>query len=253
MLKDWPTRCLLPALSLERARSFYERILGLRVVEIFPGGGIDYNAGGTRITIFPAGVGSSGHHTQLGFDVQDIRAVVIELEDKGIIFEDYEMPGHRMMGGHLINVVPYLCAWFKDTEGNSLGIWEIDSAPSGAGARPFVDCVSQTNLPAHDMPRARRFYEGKLGFRMFEEVADGGVTYEAGGSQFIVSPTTVEPSREHPQIAFDVREPVAEAEWLRNADVSVEELPEPYLGSVGARKGFSFRDSEGNLLTLVGR
>jgi predicted enzyme related to lactoylglutathione lyase len=251
MLKDWPTRCLLPALDLERARTFYEQTLGLPVAAVFPDGGVTYYAGGTKITIFPTGVGSSGHHTQLGFDVRDIRAVVTELEANGTPFEDHDMPGHRLMDGHLINVAPYLCAWFKDTEGNSLGIWESDSVPAGSGTIPFADCVSETNLPAHDMTRARHFYEQKLGFQMFEQIGDDGVTYEAGGTQFIVSLTTVKPSREHPLIAFNVRDPVAEAQWLRTAGVSVEDLPAPYVVSLGATSGFRFKDSEGNLLALV--
>jgi predicted enzyme related to lactoylglutathione lyase len=220
------------------------------VLAVSPDGAVMYGAGGTQVNIFRSSVRSSGDHTQLGFDVQDIRAVVAELECKGIAFEDYEMAGHPI-DGHLINVASYVCAWFKDTEGNSLAIWESDSAPAGVGTMPFRDCASQTNLPTHDQARARRFYEQKLGFQVFEEIADEGVTYEAGGTQFIVSLTTVKASREHPLIAFDVRDPAAEAALLREAGVPVQELAEPYLISVGATAGYSFADSEGNVLTLV--
>jgi len=179
MLRDCPTRCTLPVQDLERARRFYEQILGLAAVEEFPDGGINYNAGGTRITLVPSRTPPAGDHSQLGFDVQDIRAVINSLESKGVQFEDYDMPGFTPEG-HLVNIAPYNCAWFKDSEGNSLAIWEPDSAPSGAGMLMFGDCTTEANLPADDMKRARRFYEEMLGFKALEVFADG-VEFELRG------------------------------------------------------------------------
>jgi predicted enzyme related to lactoylglutathione lyase len=244
MLTEWPTRCTLPVQDLERARAFYERILGLVAIEEFPDGGINYNAGGTRITLFPSGTPRSGNHSQLGFDVQDIRTVINSLESKGVRFEDYDMPGFATEG-HLVNIAPYNCAWFKDSEGNSLAIWEPDSAPSGTGILMFSDCTTEANLPVDDMMRARRFYEETLGFKALEVFADGGVAYESGPTQFLVSPTTVTPSREHTLIAFDVQDIRAEMRSLEAVGVKFEDQ------SVGPPMLASFKDSEGNRLSLV--
>jgi predicted enzyme related to lactoylglutathione lyase len=244
MLKDWPTRCTLPVQDLQRARTFYEQILGLAAVEEFPDGGTNYNAGGTRITLFPSRTPPAGDHSQLGFDVQDIRAVINSLEGKGVRFEDYDMPGFTTEG-HVVNIAPYNCAWFKDSEGNSLAIWEPDSAPSGVGILMFSDCTTEANLPADDMLRARRFYEERVGFTALEVFADGGVAYEAGPTQFLVSPTTVMPSREHTLIAFDVRDIRAEMSSLEEVGVVFGDY------RVGPPAVTSFKDSEGNLLSLV--
>lgn len=244
MLKEWPTRCTLPVQDLLRARTFYEQILGLVAIEEFPDGSVNYNAGGTRITLFRSRTSPVGDHSQLGFDVQDIRAVINSLESKGVRFEDYDMPGFTT-DGHLVNIAPYNCAWFKDSEGNSLAIWEPDSAPAGRGVLTFRDCTTEANLPANDMQRARRFYEERLGFKALEVFADGGVAYEAGSTQFLVSPTTVTPSREHNLIAFDVRDIHAEMHLLEAVGVVFE------AQSVGPPTVAWFRDSEGNLLSLA--
>ena len=195
---------------------------------------------------FPSRVGPSGHHTQLGFDVQDIRAVIRHLESTGLAFEDYPMPGFRTEG-HLVNIAPYWAAWFKDSEGNSLGIWEPDSAPSGIGMITLTECTSETNLPAHDMRRARKFYEDRLGFQPLEEFADGGVSYEAGGTQFIVSPATVTPSQDHIQIAFEATDLDAETSVLDAIGVEIDDS----VTSLSGLPAAMFRDSEGNQLSLI--
>ena len=246
IIKERPTRCTLPAQDMERARAFYEQTLGLTAVEELPDGSINFNAGGTRVTLFPSSVRASGHHSQLGFDVQDIRAVVSELERKGVQFEDYDMPGFKT-DGHLVNIAPYQCAWFKDSEGNSLAIWEPESAPPGSGTGMFKDCTSETNLPADDMNRARRFYEEKLGFEALEQFADGGVSYQAATTQFVVSPTIVAPSREHIQIAFDVEDIGAEMQALEHVGIHFEGR----VAIAGRLKVARFKDSEANLLGLV--
>lgn len=256
MLRDCPTRCTLPAQDMKRARIFYEQTLGLSAIERFPDGSVNYDAGGTRITVFPSHARPSGDHSQVGFDVQDIRAVIKDLESKGVRFEDYDMPGFKTEG-HLVNIAPYYCAWFKDSEGNSLAVWEPDSARSGTGTAMFSECTTETNLPANDMKRARQFYEQKLGFEALEEFADGGVSYQAGATQFVVSPTTVTPSREHTQIAFDVQNVRAEMHSLERVGVVFEDYDTPdfesneHVATIGRLKVAWFKDSEANLLSLV--
>jgi predicted enzyme related to lactoylglutathione lyase len=241
---------------MNRARVFYEQTLGLSAIEEFQDGSINYDAGGTRITVFPSRAQPSGDHSQLGFDVKDIRAVIEDLESKGVQFEDYDMPGFKTEG-HLVNIAPYYCAWFKDSEGNSLAIWEPDSALPGTGAARFSDCTTETNLPANDMKRARQFYEKKLGFEALEEFADGGVSYQAGATQFVVSPTTVTPSRQHTQIAFDVQDVRTEMHSLERLGVVFEDRNTPdskstaHVTTMGRLKVAWFKDSEGNLLSLV--
>lgn len=124
MLSQARTHAALPAADLERARRFYEDVLGLVPAEA-SAAGVQYGtAGGTRFLVFPSSGRSSGTHTQIGFAVADIEAEVADLKRRGVTFEAYEMPQFdtatsiATFGGNR-------SAWFRDTEGNLLGVVQL--------------------------------------------------------------------------------------------------------------------------------
>jgi catechol 2,3-dioxygenase-like lactoylglutathione lyase family enzyme len=119
----------LPVQDLERARMFYEEKLGLEPVEERPGG-LLYRCGRGYFALFISSGASSGDFTQMAFEVTDLKATVEALRARGVIFEEYDLPGLKTLdciaevagnypskGG-----VGELAAWFKDSEGNLLGI-----------------------------------------------------------------------------------------------------------------------------------
>lgn len=113
----------LPAVDLKRARKFYEEKLGLKVVKEDPSPAITLEAGkGTLLYIYQRGA-TKADHTVAEFKVDDVEAEVKTLKAKGVKFEEYDIPG---MGIKTINSIAvmgdYKGAWFKDTEGNILGI-----------------------------------------------------------------------------------------------------------------------------------
>lgn len=118
----------LPAQDLERARSFYSEKLGLDPVEERPGG-LLYCCGSASFAVFTSTGAPSGAHTQMGFEVTDLQAAVEVLRARGVVFEEYDLPGLEMVDGIARVVGNYpskgsgeLAAWFKDSEGNMLGI-----------------------------------------------------------------------------------------------------------------------------------
>jgi catechol 2,3-dioxygenase-like lactoylglutathione lyase family enzyme len=119
----------LPAQDLERARSFYAEKLGLEPVEERPGG-LRYRCGTGSFALFESAGAASGNHTQMGWEVADIEATVAGLRARGVIFEDYDLPGLKTVNGiaHVAGNYPSKggvgekAAWFKDSEGNLLGI-----------------------------------------------------------------------------------------------------------------------------------
>lgn len=121
MLAQARTHAALPVADLDRARRFYEGVLGLVPDEVTPGGAIYGTAEGTRFLVFPSSGRATGTHTQIGFTVTDIEAEVADLKRRGVTFEAYEMPGFDRSTS--IATFPTLrSAWFKDTDGNLLGI-----------------------------------------------------------------------------------------------------------------------------------
>jgi catechol 2,3-dioxygenase-like lactoylglutathione lyase family enzyme len=119
----------LPAQDLERARAFYAERLGLEPADERPGG-LLYRIGGGEFALFQSAGRASGEHTQMGFEVEDIEAAVAELKRRGVVFEDYDVPGLRTRGGIADIEGNYpskrargeRAAWFRDSEGNMLGV-----------------------------------------------------------------------------------------------------------------------------------
>jgi len=99
MLKDARVGAMIPTTDLARAKEFYEGKLGL-TPEDDPGGGALYRcADGTGFVVFPSSGKSSGTHTQLGFDVQDLEAEASSLAAQGITPEPVEIPGITIENG----------------------------------------------------------------------------------------------------------------------------------------------------------
>jgi catechol 2,3-dioxygenase-like lactoylglutathione lyase family enzyme len=118
----------LPAQDLERARRWYREKLGLEPAEERPGG-LWYRLGPTSFVLFESTGRPSGDHTQMAFDVADIEGAVTELRRRGVEFEDVDTPGLRTIGGIADIAGNYPSkgtgergAWFRDSEGNLLGI-----------------------------------------------------------------------------------------------------------------------------------
>jgi catechol 2,3-dioxygenase-like lactoylglutathione lyase family enzyme len=118
----------LPAQDLQRARAFYAEKLGLEPVEERPGG-LRYRCGSTYFVIFQSTGAPSGAHTQMGWEVDDIEAVVGELRSRGVVFEEVDVPGLRTVNGiadvegnYPSKGVGERGAWFRDSEGNLIGI-----------------------------------------------------------------------------------------------------------------------------------
>ena len=121
MLKIEEARTTLPAQDMKRARKFYEEKLGLKATEEAPDGGVTYQTGSTTMLVFPSQGKPSGDHTQVGLRVADITSAVTELKGKGVAFEEYDFPNYKTEGG-IMNLGESKAAWFKDSEGNLVGL-----------------------------------------------------------------------------------------------------------------------------------
>jgi catechol 2,3-dioxygenase-like lactoylglutathione lyase family enzyme len=114
----------LPAVDLQRARRFYQDTLGLKVIREDPSPGILFEAGkGSSIYVYQRGA-TKAEHTEAAFTVENVEAEVNELRGKGIRFEDIDIPGIKTVNG-IATMDGHKAAWFKDTEGNILGISDM--------------------------------------------------------------------------------------------------------------------------------
>jgi catechol 2,3-dioxygenase-like lactoylglutathione lyase family enzyme len=112
-------------------------------------------------------------------------------------------------------------------------------------------------LPARDVERARTFYADKLNLTPFGE-HKGHLYYDVGGSHFMVYPSGGVASGTHDQLGFVVEDVGSTVVMLRSNGVVFEEYePPPGVAATdgimdfGGVKSAWFKDSEGNLLSIV--
>jgi catechol 2,3-dioxygenase-like lactoylglutathione lyase family enzyme len=129
MLRHGRVATRIPAQDLDRARRFYADKLGLEPSEERPGG-LLYRCASGVFALFASEGASPGTFTQMGWEVDDIEAVVAELKERGVVFEEVDVPGLKTVDGIADIAGNYPSkggkgergAWFRDSEGNMLGI-----------------------------------------------------------------------------------------------------------------------------------
>jgi predicted enzyme related to lactoylglutathione lyase len=121
MLKNAAVVPYIPASDLARARRFYEDKVGLVAREEIAGGVVYECAKGSWIFLYKSPGAGTSQASQAFWQVQDVDSEVAELKKRGIVFEEYDMPGLKTVNG--IAVFPTSkAAWFKDSEGNILAV-----------------------------------------------------------------------------------------------------------------------------------
>ena len=122
MLKIKSSAPAIPAQDIKRAREFYEEKLGLKPAEEQADGGALYATGETGFLVFKSMGKSSGEHTQMAFEVEDVVGAVRDLKNSGVKVEEYDYPEFKSRDGIVDMPDGTKGAWFKDTEGNLIAI-----------------------------------------------------------------------------------------------------------------------------------
>jgi predicted enzyme related to lactoylglutathione lyase len=118
----------LPAQDLSRAKAFYGEKVGLEAVDSqrlkAQDGqvGLTVGDGVNRLFVYPAEARSSGEFTQAVIHVTDVRAAVEEMRSRGVEFEEYHTPETWTENGVAQMPGGGEAAWFKDSEGNLVGV-----------------------------------------------------------------------------------------------------------------------------------
>ena len=121
MLKDAAIVPYVPVSDVARARRFYEDKVGLKPKEEYAGGVIYECGNGSWFFMYrSAGAGTSKASTAF-WAVDDVAAEVKELKARGVVFEEYDMPGLKTVNS-IATGGGAKTAWFKDSEGNILAI-----------------------------------------------------------------------------------------------------------------------------------
>lgn len=115
----------IPVTDIQRAVDFYANKLGLKRsgVAVEKDSAL-FDAGrGTMLFLYQRPP-SQAQHTLASFQVDDLVKTMDELSQNGVIFEHYDMPGLKTDEKGVANNEGSKACWFKDPDGNILGIVE---------------------------------------------------------------------------------------------------------------------------------
>jgi catechol 2,3-dioxygenase-like lactoylglutathione lyase family enzyme len=119
-----PTTTILPTAQPSVARDFYGDVLGLPFRGTDADGKLLFGlAAGSTLALIEKPAGSQADHTSVSFEVDDIGAMIKELTDRGVAFDDYDLPGLKTVD-HVCVLGAEKAAWFKDPDGNILCLHE---------------------------------------------------------------------------------------------------------------------------------
>jgi len=109
--------------DMQRARQFYEQVLGL-VPATDTGDNVGYPCGGdTQLNVYLSPHAGSAKFTIAGFDVDDIEMVVAQLTQQGVTFEQYDQPPIVTDAQGIAHFEgDAKVAYFKDPDGNILSL-----------------------------------------------------------------------------------------------------------------------------------
>jgi catechol 2,3-dioxygenase-like lactoylglutathione lyase family enzyme len=123
-LADAKVEAAIAVSDMDRARQFYEGKLGLSGGSDEEDGGHTYRCGeGSEIHVFPSESAGGSGATLAAWAVGDLEAEVGELTSNGVSFEQYGDPLNTDDRG-IANLPGGRVAWFKDPDGNVLGLFE---------------------------------------------------------------------------------------------------------------------------------
>ena len=122
MLHEFMCIASLPASDLARARRWYSEKLGMEPSEEKEGA-LRYETGkGTAFLLYESGFAGTNKATAISWEVSDLDAEMAELRQRGVQFEEYDLPDLKTENGVVTMPTGERVAWFKDSEDNILAV-----------------------------------------------------------------------------------------------------------------------------------
>lgn len=121
----------------------------------------------------------------------------------------------------------------------------------------LTNAAIHPTLPAVDIERARKFYEGTLGLKVLQTDPSPGIQFQAGEGTTLYVYQRGATKAEHTVASFTVKDVEASVKELKAKGVTFEEYDSPGLKTVdniadlGGVKGAWFKDTEGNTLAVT--
>jgi catechol 2,3-dioxygenase-like lactoylglutathione lyase family enzyme len=122
MLANKEAMATIPVKDVKAARKFYEQKLGFKAGHEEGPGVVTYKSGNSTVLVYESEFAGTNKATAATWGVgQEFDSIVRTLQDAGVPFEHYSMPGSKM-DGDVHRFGDFKAAWFKDPDGNILHV-----------------------------------------------------------------------------------------------------------------------------------
>ncbi|MCW2848993.1 MAG: glyoxalase [Marmoricola sp.] len=118
---------MLPVEDVDRATKFYVESLGLDHTGTSGEGGALFELDDAiTLMLLPRPGGQRSESTAMSWEVDDVESEIDDLQAKGVVFEDYDVPGLKTVD-HVATMEGEKAAWFRDPDGNVLCVHQRSS------------------------------------------------------------------------------------------------------------------------------
>jgi catechol 2,3-dioxygenase-like lactoylglutathione lyase family enzyme len=121
MFENASAYAVLPASDLDRARDYWTGLLDREPEMSMEDEAFFMTIGGTRVLVYRTQFAGTAQNTVLGLESEDLERDMEQLRDRGVEFNQYDLPGLTTVDG-VAEVDGLRTAWFTDSEGNIIAI-----------------------------------------------------------------------------------------------------------------------------------
>ena len=112
---------IVPVSDVDKAVDFYGRVLGLeldvRRDDLSKNREAEFRGGSGKLVVYESVGAGQSRGTLAAFRVQDIESVVAGLRERGVVFEEYDLPELKTENG-IGTIGDLRAAWARDPDGN---------------------------------------------------------------------------------------------------------------------------------------
>jgi catechol 2,3-dioxygenase-like lactoylglutathione lyase family enzyme len=235
VITDAPIHPSLATRDLAKARAFYADKIGWEPT-LEPPGTLVYELGSSAFTVYESEFAGTAQNTVMNWVVRDLPSTVARLRERGVTFEDYDFGEIKTVDGIMTDPNGGMNAWFKDRDGNIVGIIHDPSVPETGAINAMI--------AAADLDRAKAWYAEKLGFQPFNEMPGFVLSYRSGDTRFDVYKTDFAGTAKNTVAVWRLAGIRDEVARLRGNGVAFEEYD---FGDDGKTVGGIISDAEGDL------
>ena len=121
MLSNAEIAAIVPVSNVDKAVQYYGGVLGLeldvRRDDLPENREAEFRAGDGSLVVYESVAAGQSRGTVAGFRVDDLDAVVAGLRERGVAFEDYDLPDLKTENG-IASIGDLRAAWARDPDGN---------------------------------------------------------------------------------------------------------------------------------------